>query len=274
MKKFIRTLLSILFLLFCIQVKAVDVKKGTAYIFADNVLFRNAPTQQGKILSKFSIATKVEIIEKASALTTVNGAENYWYKIKNNNTEGYVWGGLLADMFCCADLDDDGIQEVFMIMNNSKGLYDVGFNNTSYLWFRVARANKLIFEYKRFDIYKYNLSSIAFEKMNQFKDPLSVIRFKYGFMGDVGGNGEQFFSFKNNYLDSLFTVVYEQGEGGFVCYGTLAFPCETNGQENALTVTTKCADVVMCDDIKGPPCKWEYNTTVYSWDGKRFAEKK
>jgi uncharacterized protein YgiM (DUF1202 family) len=60
----------------------IEIKKGSAYIFADNVLFRDAPTQQGKILSKFSIATKVEIIEKASALTNVNGADNYWYKIK------------------------------------------------------------------------------------------------------------------------------------------------------------------------------------------------
>jgi len=251
-----------------------ELNKGTAVVFGADVLLRAIPSLQGNILDVLPIASKIEIIDKASLLTTVGNIKDYWYKVKYNNVEGFIWGTLIADYYYENDIDNDGSVETFMVMNLTKSLYDDDYiKENSKLEFRVAKNSQLIIEHKRPTNYYYSCDSIIFKQISQFSPVLNVIQIEFSFSGETAGHGIEFQLFSNNNLDSLFSVAIDEGEGGYVCYSNLIFPKDKGGQANTIFVNTKCADVSSCDDAGNNPCKWEYTNEIMFWDGKKFISK-
>jgi len=256
--------------------KQRELNKGTAVVFGADVLLRDVPSTQGSILDVIPIASKIEIIDKASLLTKIGNTSDYWYKVKYNETEGFIWGPLIADYYYETDLDKDKLVETFMILNLSKGINDEGYSaGNSRIEFRVARNGQLINEHKRLTNYNFSCDTIVFENLDLVEAKLNVLRLKYGFAGETSGSAEQFFRLNNDNLDSLFTVLYKESEGGYVSYGKIVFANEKDGIKNGIVINYKfCNDITDCDDEHGKPCKWEYAKDLLLWDGKVFTLKK
>ncbi len=271
-----RTLLLFLIVIFYqinqSNAKQRELNKGTAVVFGVDVLLRSLPLQTGNIIDVVPIASKIEIIDKASLLTKSGDIADYWYKVKYKEQEGFIWGALIADNFFDSDLDSDGSAETFMILNLSKSASDSDFVEiNSRIEFRVARNGQMVYEHKQFAESAMNIDSISYEKLKLFTPDLSVMRIKYSFSGIYSGNAEQFMRFNNNHIDSLFTMHYSEGEGGTRCLSELVLPSDKEGKANRVVIKTKCADVSFCDYITGnPPCKWEYANKTLVWDGKKL----
>jgi len=255
-----------------------DLKKGVHVIFNDTVLMRNAPNTEGKVLYKLPITTKIEVIEKTTNLMKFDNYNDYWYKVKYINTEGYIWGGLIADNYYEGDIDSDNNEETFMILNNTTDpnidnnnvyQFDYNFNN---LKFRIARDTKSITDFILKSIYGVMVDTIKYEKCLQFNPSLQTVRIKYEFNGEVGGSSELFLHFNGNTLDSLFNIYYEKGEGGYVCYENAIFPNDKGGQTNTIIINSECGDESSSDEKN--PTKWEYSQKILIWNGKKFTEKK
>jgi hypothetical protein len=275
-----RILLIILFLFFSqintSNAEQRELSKGTAVVFGADVLLRALPSQTGNIVDVLPIASKIEIVDKASLLTKLDNISDYWYKVKYNDEEGFLWGVLIADNYYEGDLDTDGSTETFMLLNLTQTPYDASFSfDNSKIEFRVARNGQMINEHKQYTEFLIAVDSIHLEKLTSFTPELSVIRLSYTFTGIIGGNAEQFFRFSSNSIDSLFTIHYLEGEGGTLCFSTLILPSDKNGQPNTVVIKSKVADTLDCDyKTENPPCKWEYFDTTLIWDGKKFTKKK
>jgi hypothetical protein len=252
-----------------------ELSKGPAVVFGADVLLRSVPSQQSSIVDVLPIASEIEILDKASEITLLGGIKDYWYKVKYNGNEGFIWGGLIADNYFETDLDADSSKETFMILNLTKGIYDEDFQSSnSRVEFRIARNGQLIYEHKRPTTYNFVCDSIGIEKLQLLKSIITVMVLKCNYLGETSANGKEYFRFNNNNLDSLFAIKFMEAEGGYVCYGSLFLPDNKEVQPNSVVMKIKCADVSNCDDKAGKPCQWDYATETLLWDGKKFTIKK
>ena len=66
------------------------------YIFGNNVKLRTAPSAESKVLELLKIGEWVEVIEKTTFSWPYKGFDSPFYKVKYDDTTGYILGGLLA----------------------------------------------------------------------------------------------------------------------------------------------------------------------------------
>jgi hypothetical protein len=90
-----------------------QIKPGFYYIIDPPVNIRSEGSLNGSIIGRLVLGNKIEIIECAFNEQTIDGLTAYWYKIKYNNIEGYVWGGLIAVETFIYDIDKNGVDDYF-----------------------------------------------------------------------------------------------------------------------------------------------------------------
>ncbi|MEP1489132.1 MAG: SH3 domain-containing protein [Algibacter sp.] len=74
-----------------------EFKNGEiAYMFGNDVKFRDKPNTESNVLSLLKIGDKVEIIEKSDAKMEFDGIESPWYKVKIQDKEGFVLGSFIS----------------------------------------------------------------------------------------------------------------------------------------------------------------------------------
>jgi hypothetical protein len=72
-------------------------KKGdTIYLFGDKVKLREKPSTDSSVITLLKIGEIVEIVEKTNSFLMYEGLKSPWYKVKYNDTFGYVLGGLMS----------------------------------------------------------------------------------------------------------------------------------------------------------------------------------
>ncbi|MCG8572389.1 MAG: SH3 domain-containing protein [Spirochaetes bacterium] len=73
----------------------IDTK--SAMIVVNNLNFRSSPNLKSKSLGKLMIGDIVEIISIDDNKSKIDSMEDYWYKVKHNNKNGYVFGFFLSE---------------------------------------------------------------------------------------------------------------------------------------------------------------------------------
>ena len=66
------------------------------YLFGDNVKLRKSPSTNSEIITLLKIGEPLKIVEKSTETLMYNGIDSPWYKVKYNNQQGYVIGGLIS----------------------------------------------------------------------------------------------------------------------------------------------------------------------------------
>lgn len=66
------------------------------YIFGNDVKLRTAPSAESRVLELLKIGEWVEIVEKTTFSWPYKGFDSPFYKVKYDDTTGYILGGLLA----------------------------------------------------------------------------------------------------------------------------------------------------------------------------------
>lgn len=253
--------------------KQRELSKGKAVVFGVDVLLRSLPSQNSNILDVIPIASKIEIIDKASLLTNIGNDKDFWYKVKYNETEGYIWGAEIADNFF--EKENEGSLETFMILNFTKEYNDEGSNtNTSRIEFRLAQNGQLLHEHKRFTNYSFLCDTIKFETLENFTTKINVLRILYNFSGESKGKAEEFYTFNNN-IDSLLMIDYIDNLGSSISYCNAIFPTDKDGIKNCIILNWKiCNDASLFNETQGDRCQWEYSKEILEWNGKKFNLKK
>lgn len=96
--------------LFCILISTLSVAQSPQFhnfhlplansstyaLFGDQVKFRAEPDSKSEVLALLKIGSEVQIIEKTEITLFYNGIESPFYKVKYQEQEGYILGGLIA----------------------------------------------------------------------------------------------------------------------------------------------------------------------------------
>ncbi|MFL0072758.1 SH3 domain-containing protein [Tenacibaculum maritimum] len=67
-----------------------------AYMFGNDVKFRDQPNAKSKVLNLLKIGEQIEIMEKSDFKMEFDGIESHWYKVKANDKIGFVLGNLIS----------------------------------------------------------------------------------------------------------------------------------------------------------------------------------
>jgi hypothetical protein len=86
----------------------------TSYIMENSANFRDLPNLQSSIKKNVLAGSKVIILERLSSDQEIYGIKSPWYKIEYENTEYYIWGGLLSTEAFFGDINGDGSEELLL----------------------------------------------------------------------------------------------------------------------------------------------------------------
>ncbi|GHU37058.1 hypothetical protein FACS1894172_20340 [Spirochaetia bacterium] len=135
---------------------------------SENVNIYSTPRIDSKLVDSLKLHDKIYVIEDVHNEQEINGTTSCWYKIKYNNTKGFIWGGNIAVETFIFDIDKNNINDYFQYRiswvgsnyhfdaKNDVLIYINGNNiSTDYL-----KRNDEIF---KDEIFKYSYDRCTFE---------------------------------------------------------------------------------------------------------------
>jgi hypothetical protein len=90
-----------------------EFDKGFYYMLDYPVNVRSEPNLRGSVVGQLRQHERIEIISNAGNAQKIENVWAYWYKIKFNENEGYIWGGNIAYHTLISDIDNNGINDYF-----------------------------------------------------------------------------------------------------------------------------------------------------------------
>ena len=93
------------------SVWALDI--GFHYMLESSVNIRSQPNLQGAVIGRLALHDRIEILDGMPNPQKINNMWAYWYRIRHNNLEGYIWGGFIAKSTLIFDIDGNGQPDFF-----------------------------------------------------------------------------------------------------------------------------------------------------------------
>jgi hypothetical protein len=101
---------------FCVYaeyVRSYDFEPGKYRMLDYPVNIRSQPNLNGSVIGKLGLNDEIEVIENMGNEQQIESVWQYWYKIKSNNIEGFIWGGYIAVKYFIYDIDNNGVEDFF-----------------------------------------------------------------------------------------------------------------------------------------------------------------
>jgi len=90
-----------------------EFKPGFYYMLEDRVNIRSQADMKGAVIGRLSLHNRIEILELIRNPMRIGDVYSYWYKIRYNNLEGYIWGGYTSIDTLIFDIDGNGQNDYF-----------------------------------------------------------------------------------------------------------------------------------------------------------------
>ena len=155
------------------------IKSAKAYAAADNLRVRDMANIQSNILGKLKIGDIVTILSSSDEIFNVNGISDYWYKIKTEKLEGYVFGYYLNDL-----------EKNNILISNSNGSIIYRDNTAKIIGVkRFVSPNQSFYsamtEYKTTQNLPPNFY-LNFQSANSVKDSIVILEYIVGYSASEG----------------------------------------------------------------------------------------
>ena len=205
-----------------------DFTKGeVVYLFGDDVLLREAPTVESKILGKLEIGTHMVILEKHKNSWPYKGIDSPFYKVDYKGTEGYILGGLIA-------LEKKTVHGVTHLFGRAKSAQQ------DYLLIRTLKGDgKFTEKSVRLDNPQFYLTAQGNKGLSQIDAMLYVDYLAEG----CGVEGGRIYFFQKG--DSLYQVarlsqIFDAGV--YAIQEEFIFPEDVDGVEGKIRYTKELAE--------------------------------
>ncbi len=231
-----------------------------AAVFADRVNLREAANTKAKVLTKLKIGELVEVIERTSIATSIDGQTDFWFKVKTGYYTGYIWGGLLA-------------KEVVKSENNPEVLFLLKTTNDSNGIRVKVIKNKVLQQDSQLEGLTLNeqlqgLETLGTKGVQGIKDLIAI-----NYVGEFCGatSGQTILAWNGSLL-SKFISIGSEGEAGYSNTERLVFPSDLQGEKNLIHYYQ--VEEEYQEDESGEQVLINENKVhiVYRWDGERLVE--
>lgn len=204
----------------------------TSLLFGDNVNIREQTSTNAKIVDKLPIATAVIIIENTKIPLTLNGYNDYWYKIEYSaGKQGYVWGGLLAKSYTNLN---NGLKIVAGIVKTDKDSKTmqarlVNDDNNTILSSYDFEPIELGFEGNTFNYCTYA------KQLNAagLTPPIDLVELNFTYGACDYPNGNVYLVIQHNTIKKAFQTLWSSNEMGGL-HIELILPSSKNGIPNKI----------------------------------------
>jgi len=95
--------------------RPIHLQRGFYYMLDYPVNIRSQPNLQSTVIGRLALHDRIEILENTDISQRINGMWAYWYRIRHNNQEGYIWGGFIAMETFIFDIDGNGQDDFFQV---------------------------------------------------------------------------------------------------------------------------------------------------------------
>lgn len=119
----------------------------TGFLLADSVVLRSGPGTDTKNLGLLRTGTEIELLDFSQEKMPLRGIESYWYHIRCNKQEGWIWGGFIATGYFRSN-EDPSVAFLIgfshqQLKKDSDGITEYTYNET-YVQIRAVRGNQLL----------------------------------------------------------------------------------------------------------------------------------
>jgi hypothetical protein len=209
----------------------------TYYLLADNVNIRSIASSKADVVTNLPIGTAVKIIEISDEKLRLSGFKTNWYKVsfksKDAVTDGYVWGGLIAEgsITCASDPSVQFLYGVASLRKNKETEYP---KQKLTLQLRACKNNKELSKIKmesktNLNVYHY-IKNYGNKGLDNVKDIIELGE-SQSFCG--GYNGYNMFFWDGKKL-TYATTLMPGGDGGYYSSDDLIFPSDKGGEKGKI----------------------------------------
>ncbi|MEM6630534.1 MAG: SH3 domain-containing protein [Bacteroidota bacterium] len=228
----------------------------TVYLlFGDQVKLRSGPGTDTDVLDLLAIGTAVNILEKMPQTQFFKGLKSHWYKVKAEQQEGYILGGLIS-------LDHVSLGDaIFVIGLNKKG-------EELAVEVRTIRQ-KDAGAYEELSVslptYSFELKGEAVKGIEGVNNAL-VVDFFAEACG-VNSGGTYLFDTGEELIEA-FSFIQASDAGVYSIEETLIFPNAPEGREGKILFTSKTQEL-LDEETNWISTKWIEREL--QWDGYKIV---
>ncbi len=207
----------------------------------DKVNLRSAPSTNAKIIGQLPKYTVIQEIEQQQKRETINDEENYWYKIKWQGKDGYIWGSFISSPLMHI-YDNDDRNTTYLLCQN--GLF-------------VLRKRKIVahckFKWAVNDETLHSFGDLGFGSGYDFVAIESIAHS----CGEWGGDTYYLWDGKNI---KRFCSSGGVGDGGLSDGEEYTFPSESGGIPGKLIKYSYAYEMIELIPID--PCETDYTSAI------------
>jgi hypothetical protein len=145
------------------KIWAFPPKFNFFYILERSVNIYSQPNLNSRITGQLSLNDKIYITERTDTVQEIDNVWGYWYKIRKDKMEGYIFGGYIAVSFFenRIDIDGNGIYDyVYSRISNFDGVYwELDGINDIFIYINGTRISTDVLKNNRYG--KWNGCSFA-----------------------------------------------------------------------------------------------------------------
>ena len=222
------------------------------YLFGDDVKLRKEPNTNSEVVSLLKIASEVIIVEKSPQKQLYNGYLHNWYKVKYENNEGFILGGLLS-------LDSKEIDDSIYLVTLKKE------KDETYISVRVVNGNNDYIENNS----KLKTTTFTIKAYdNKGVDAIKNIIFIDYIAEACGVEGGGYYLFNNGTSLVKSIELSSISEAGLFWFKEdVVFPSDKGGQKGKIILKREGGEII---DEESNHTKVTLETKEFRWEGTQL----
>jgi hypothetical protein len=237
------------------------------YLLAHRVHLRETPSLKAKKVTVLDIGTKLTLWEESPNQDELNGIKSNWYKTRIGTSEGWVWGGMIAQKTFGSQANYDvkfvyGLESVTV---NEAGASEVKHQLRAFK--NGRQIDKIVF-----DGYESNplaIKNIGNKGLFNVEDILTLTIPNAENGSPIGAH----YIFWNNGKFTKVASLIDYSDAAYAKSEQFVFPSDMEGIKSTIVLETLITDyqIASADDLSTENTKMI--VSFYTWDGYKLSQK-
>ena len=231
------------------------------YLMGHRVYLRESPSLKSKKMDVLDIGTRLTLKEKSENATVINGVKSNWYCVSVGQTEGWVWGGMIAQKTIGSEANYDikfvyGLESITV---NKEGVLEAKHQIRAYKDGR--QIDKIVFD-------GHTSSPLEFRNIGNkgLFNVEDILAFQIPDAEKGSAKGEMYIFWNNGKFTNVasliddYTASYDKTE-------SFVFPSDMEGIKSTIVLETIITDKARSTENK------KLLFSFYKWDGYKLYKK-
>jgi hypothetical protein len=241
-------------------------ERSHEYLLAHRVHLRENPSLKAKKVTVLDIGTKLTLWEESPNLDELNGIKSHWYKTRIGTSEGWVWGGMIAQKTFGSQANYDvkfvyGLESVTV---NEAGSTEIKHQLRAFK--NGRQIAKIVFDGHQ--AVPLEIKNIGNKGLFNVEDILTLTIPNAENGSPIGAH----YIFWNNGKFTSVASLIDYSDAAYAKSEQFVFPSDMEGIKSTIVLETMITDYkVAANDLSTENTKMI--VSFYTWDGYKLSQK-